>query len=219
MNFKPSSAGVFTDKCYLAKPECLDFQVGSRSRKFTWWSFASAAGTLTCHCVSCLHSCWASCLTMLSHSLLLTHLLTQIFPPRSRLLKAWAVCTPASPMLFPPKIRICAAFVPSRHRRLHCKLWLGCVFACVTSISQKYLFTKLLIHQKGAGSVPFYDSHRPLADAVFKKTIMSFLSCWFGRGLSLNHSLLFEGRDRILNAIFKFHFLPKRKGRPPADLF
>lgn len=55
-------------------------------------------------------------------------------------------------------------------------------------------------------------THRPLADAVFKKTIMSFLSCWFGRGLSLNHTVYcLKGRDRILNAIFKFHFLPKRK--------
>lgn len=88
----------------------------------------------------------------------------------------------------------------------------GAVFAYVTSVSQEYLFPKLFIHQKGAGCVVFM-THRPLADAVLKKTTMSFLGCWFGKGLGLNHTVYcLKGRDGILNAIlFNFHFLPERK--------
>lgn len=85
-----------------------------------------------------------------------------------------------------------------------------CVCLC-NSVSQEYLFTKLFIHQKGAGCIVFM-THRPLAGAVLKKTTMSFPGCWFGKGLGLNHTVYcLKGRDGILNAIFKFHFLPERK--------
>lgn len=86
-----------------------------------------------------------------------------------------------------------------------------CVCLC-NSVSQEYLFTKLFIHQKGAGCIIFM-THRPLAGAVLKKTTMSFPGCRFGKGLGLNHTVYcLKGRDGILNAIFfTFHFLPERK--------
>lgn len=169
---------------------------------------------LTCGHVSCLRCCAgpAGVLQCRGHSLL--HHPHPDLPRHGTTPDGMQVCTVLHLAASPSKIRVCAAvFAPSRHRCIHCSLQQrGCVFACVTSVSQGCLFTKLLIHQKGAGCVVFM-THRPLADAVLKKTTMSFLGCWFGKGLGLNHTVYcLKGRDGILNAIFfKFHFLPERQ--------
>ena len=81
-----------------------------------------------------------------------------------------------------------------------------CVCLC-----NKYT-SRVFIHKVLKFCLFVFMTQRSLPNAVFKKTIMSFLGCWFGKGLSLNHTVyLFIGRDGILNGIFlKFQFLPKR---------
>lgn len=85
---------------------------------------------------------------------------------------------------------------------------MGCVFAYVTSIHQEYLFIKFWSFV----CLFVFMTQRSPPNAVLKKTVMSFLGCWFGKGPSFNHTVYrLNGRDGILNGIFfKFHFLPKR---------
>ena len=84
---------------------------------------------------------------------------------------------------------------------------------CLRNKYKSRVFVHKVVHSpKRSRKCSFFMTHRPLADAVFKKTIMSFLSCWLGRGLGLNHTVYcLKGRDGILNAILSFIFFPKER--------